>query len=112
MIRFECDWCQNVKTADEVWLLGLAAEVVGATTARREVTILSGWNPETALASLAVHFCSEECKADYMATLFDQAPDLTKESNRRVTASSKAGNRKSVNSKSKARTSARKRSAA
>jgi hypothetical protein len=103
MIRFECDWCQNLKAADDVWILGLAAEAVGATTARREVTILSAWNRETALAPLAVHFCSEECKGNYMATLFDQqARGFTRSSSK---------TRKSATRK-RARTSARKKPAA
>ena len=77
MIRFDCDWCRRTKASDEIWLLGLAAEAVGVTAARREITILPAWNRETAVHPLAVHFCCEECKDDYMARLFNHAPALS-----------------------------------
>lgn len=76
MIRFDCDWCRRTKASDEIWILGLAAESVGVTAARCEITILPTWNRDTALHPLAVHFCCVECKDDYMARLFDDKPDL------------------------------------
>jgi hypothetical protein len=76
MIRFDCDWCRRTKASDEIWILGLAAEAVGFTAASREITILPVWKLETAVHPLAVHFCSEECKDDYMARLFDEEPAL------------------------------------
>ncbi len=76
MICFDCDWCGRTKAANEVWILGLAAEAVGITAARREVTILPAWNRDTAVHPLAVHFCSEECKNDYMARLFGNEPAM------------------------------------
>ncbi|HVO64485.1 MAG TPA: hypothetical protein VMT53_26430 [Terriglobales bacterium] len=76
MIRFDCDWCRRTKAADEIWILGLAAEAVGVTAARREITILPAWNRDTAVHPLAVHFCCEECKVDYMAQLFNDRPAL------------------------------------
>lgn len=76
MIRFECDWCRRIKASDEIWIPGLAAESVGVTAARREITILPVWKRETAVHPLAVHFCSEECKHDYMAHLFNEKPTL------------------------------------
>jgi hypothetical protein len=50
--------------------VGVAAEAVGVTSARREVTIQSEWDSATAVHPLAVHFCSIECKDEYMARLF------------------------------------------
>ncbi len=76
MIRFDCDWCRRTKASDEIWILGLAAESVGVTAARREITILPIWNRDTAVHPLAVHFCCVECKEDYMARLFNDKPDL------------------------------------
>jgi hypothetical protein len=70
MIEFVCDNCSSVKQPDEAWIAGLAAEAVGAVSARREVTIQSAWNRTTALHPLAVHFCSVQCKDEYMARLF------------------------------------------
>lgn len=76
MIRFDCDWCRRTKASDEIWILGLAAESVGVTAARREITILPTWNRDTAVHPLAVHFCCVECKDDYMAQLFNDQPKL------------------------------------
>ncbi len=70
MIQYVCDTCSVVKSAGEVWLVGLAADAVGVTSARREVTIQSDWDRTTAVHPLAVHFCSIECKDEYMARLF------------------------------------------
>ena len=70
MIQFVCDNCSAVKQPDEVWIAGQAAEAVGAVSARREVTIQSAWNRTTALQPLAVHFCSIQCKDEYMIRLF------------------------------------------
>jgi hypothetical protein len=70
MIKFSCDSCQAVKAPDEIWILGLAAEAVGFTAARREVNILSGWDYANAVHPLAVHFCSESCKENYIDKLF------------------------------------------
>ena len=70
MIEFLCDSCVRVKDPGATWILGLAAEAVGVTAARREVTILPTWNREQAVHPLAVHFCSEECKENYIEKLF------------------------------------------
>lgn len=70
MIEFLCDSCTRAKDPNEPWILGLAAEAVGITAARREVTILPNWNREQAVHPLAVHFCSEECKENYIEKLF------------------------------------------
>ena len=70
MVRFVCDTCSAVKEADETWILGLAAESVGVRAARREVTIVSGWDRERAVDPLAVHFCSLQCKTNYMERFF------------------------------------------
>jgi hypothetical protein len=70
MIQFVCDTCSAVKQPHEVWIAGVAAEAVGAVSARREVNILSAWDRTTALHPFAVHFCSIQCKDEYMARLF------------------------------------------
>jgi hypothetical protein len=82
MIQFACDACRRIKAAKEIWLVGLAAETVGVTAARREVTILPVWDSEQAVHRLAVHFCSERCKDKYVAKLFEQK-DSVVESGRR-----------------------------
>ena len=77
MIQFVCDSCGRVKEPSETWIVGIAAEAVGMTAARREVTIKSDWDRVTAVHPLAVHFCSVKCKDDYMAELF--APEASSE---------------------------------
>jgi hypothetical protein len=70
MLQFVCDSCSAVKQPGEAWILGHAGEAVGVTTATREVNILSGWDAASAVHPLAVHFCSVQCKEDYIAELF------------------------------------------
>jgi len=72
MLQFVCDYCSRVKQAGETWITGLAAENVGTQAARREVVIDPVWRRERAVLPLAVHFCSLECKDNYLAKLFDQ----------------------------------------
>lgn len=50
----------------------MAAENVGTQAARREAVIDPGWRYERAVLPLAVHFCSVECKNNYLAKLFDR----------------------------------------
>ena len=77
MIEYVCDTCSAMKKAKETWIVGLAAEAVGVTSARREANIESAWSRETAVHPLAVHFCSIQCKDEYMARLF--APEAAVE---------------------------------
>lgn len=74
MVRYECDFCHRLKGNDEAWILGFAAENIGLTAARREVTILPHWDESRAAAYLAVHFCCERCRQNYMKNLFGEAP--------------------------------------
>lgn len=54
----------------------MAAENIGTKAARREVIIDPAWRYERAVAPLAVHFCSLDCKDSYMAQLFDKPASL------------------------------------
>jgi len=76
MLQFVCDYCQNVKQPREVWINGIAAENVGTQAARREVIVDPTWRYERAVAPFAVHFCSVECKDNYLAELFRQPATL------------------------------------
>ena len=78
MVQFICDSCGSVKETSDVWVLGLAAEAIGATSASREVNILSGWDRPNAVHPLAVHFCCLECEDDYVARLFSPEPVVEK----------------------------------
>jgi hypothetical protein len=75
MVRFECESCGRLKGEGEVWVLGFAAENIGVTSARREISIASSWDRPRAVESLAVHFCCDECRAAYMNALFGEIPD-------------------------------------
>jgi hypothetical protein len=74
MVRYECDYCHRLKDGDETWILGFAAENIGVTAARREVTILPQWDEARAVDYLAVHFCCDECRQNYMSTIFGEEP--------------------------------------
>lgn len=76
MLQFVCDYCGNRKQPGETWISGMAAENVGTKAARREVIIDPAWRYERAVAPLAVHFCSLDCKDSYMAELFDKPAAL------------------------------------
>ena len=71
MVAFICDSCGKMKKPEQDWILGLAAENVGAVSARREVNILSRWAEAQAVHPLAVHFCSARCKDKYLKKMFD-----------------------------------------
>ena len=77
MVRYECDFCHRLKDKGEVWILGFAAENIGVTAARREVSILPQWDEARAVDYLAVHFCCEQCRQNYMANLFGAEPAET-----------------------------------
>lgn len=74
MLRYECDFCRRLKVKDEAWILGFAAENIGVTAARREITILPQWDEARAVDYLAVHFCCEQCRQNYVANLFGEEP--------------------------------------
>ncbi len=77
MVQFVCDSCSAVREDDQPWILGIAAEALGVTAARRELTVFPTWDWNGAVHPLAVHFCSLECKNKYMERLFgpDSRPD-------------------------------------
>ena len=76
MLQFVCDYCEVIKQRGETWINGVAVENVGTQAARREVVIDPAWRYERAILPLAVHFCSVDCKARYLAELFQKPPAL------------------------------------
>lgn len=76
MLQFVCDYCENVKKPGETWINGIAAENVGTQAARREVIIDPAWRRERAVLPFAVHFCSLDCKDNYLAELFNKPTAL------------------------------------
>lgn len=75
MVRFQCESCGRLKGDGEIWILGFAAENIGVTSARREISIASSWDRPRAAEPLAVHFCSDECRSAYMSALFGDSPE-------------------------------------
>ena len=84
MVRYECDGCGVIKKNGEPWILGFAAENIGVTASRREVTISDAWDDQSSREWLAVHFCSDECRSDYMGRLFSEAPATQKGTTKRM----------------------------
>jgi hypothetical protein len=76
MLQFSCDYCGTLKKPRETWINGVAAENVGTQAARREVVIDPAWRRERSLLPLAVHFCSVECKDNYLSELFNRPASL------------------------------------
>lgn len=74
MLRYECDFCHRMKKNSETWILGFAAENIGITAARREVTILPKWDDVRAVDYLAVHLCCDQCRQNYIAGIFGEEP--------------------------------------
>ena len=74
MLQYACDFCGNIKGPRETWLLGLAAESVGPSSAHRTVTMAIAWDEDRAVDPLAVHFCSIKCKENYIKSLFNREP--------------------------------------
>jgi hypothetical protein len=74
MLRYECDFCHRLKKKGETWIMGFAAENIGVTAARREVTILPKWDEVRAVDYLAVHFCCDQCRQNYIAGIFGEEP--------------------------------------
>lgn len=70
MLQYVCDNCGAVKGESEEWVLGFAAERLGISEARREITIAPRWDENRAVQWFAVHFCSIECKDEYIDRLF------------------------------------------
>ena len=74
MLRYECDFCHRLKEKNEAWIMGFAAENIGVTAARREVTILPKWDETRSVDYLAVHFCCDQCRQNYIAGIFGEEP--------------------------------------
>src|SRR5262249_16067479 len=75
MVRFECETCKRLKDPNEASILGFAAENIGVISARREIEIAETWDPRRACETLAVHFCSDRCRALYMGAQFGETPE-------------------------------------
>lgn len=87
MLQYACEWCHRIKRSGDGWILGFASEKVGATSARREITIAAQWSERWARHPLAVHFCSDKHKQQFVRALFDGAPSARTQVRRRTASS-------------------------
>jgi hypothetical protein len=85
LLQYVCEWCKRTKKDGEEWILGFAAEKVGPASARREITIIADWSERWASHRLAVHFCSEKHKENFIRALFE-VPSLPRHQRTRRTA--------------------------
>jgi hypothetical protein len=85
LLQYVCEWCSRGKKRGDRWILGFAAEKVGPTSARREMTVAGDWSEKWAAHPLAVHFCSEKHKEKYVRALFEVATASQPQSRRRTT---------------------------
>ncbi|GAC1652829.1 MAG: hypothetical protein NVS9B15_13410 [Acidobacteriaceae bacterium] len=66
MINVICDSCDVKRKAGEEWVLGYDIESVSPNGVRRAITFLDRWDPRRMDELGAIHFCSLECKSDYL----------------------------------------------
>lgn len=71
MVKITCDTCRAVKPGDaklhrEEWILGYDIESKSARSLQRAIRFLDRWDDRRIMELGAIHFCSTQCKEDYM----------------------------------------------
>lgn len=71
MVKITCDTCRAVKPNDgkfhrEEWVLGYDIESKTARSLQRAIRFLDRWDDRRILELGAIHFCSIQCKDDYV----------------------------------------------
>ena len=66
MISVTCDTCGTARQPGEEWVLGYDLESVSPSGVRRAITFLDHWDARRIDELGAIHFCSLECKNDYL----------------------------------------------
>lgn len=71
MVRITCDTCKAVKPTNgklhyEEWILGYDIESKSARSLQRAIRFLDRWDHRRIVELGAIHFCSVECKEEYM----------------------------------------------
>ena len=67
MLKVICDTCEAERQPGEEWVLGYDIESVSANGVRRAITFLDHWDARRMDELGSIHFCSLECKDDYLA---------------------------------------------
>lgn len=72
MVTIKCDSCGAVKPTDftrpgREWILGYDLEIESPWRLQRSVRFLDKWDDRRVLELGSIHFCSEDCKGEYVA---------------------------------------------
>lgn len=72
MVTIKCDSCGAIKPNDltrpgREWILGYDLEIESPYRLQRSVRFLDRWDDRRVLELGAIHFCSEDCKEEYIA---------------------------------------------
>jgi len=72
MVTIKCDICGAVKPTSNTkphkdWILGYDVEIESPWRLQRSVRFLDKWDDRRVLELGAIHFCSEDCKEEYIA---------------------------------------------
>ena len=67
MVTITCDICGAKKTPREEWVLGYDLEFESPRSLRRAVTFLDRWDDRRIVELGAIHFCSLQCRDEYIA---------------------------------------------
>ena len=66
MVTITCDTCKAAKKPEEEWVLGYDIETISPNGVRRAITFLDRWDSRRITELGSIHFCSLECKNDYI----------------------------------------------
>jgi hypothetical protein len=67
MVKVICDKCGVERQRGEEWVLGYDIESVSPSGVRRAITFLDRWDPRRIDELGTIHFCSLQCKNEYLA---------------------------------------------
>ena len=71
MVKITCDICRAVKPTnerlrDKEWVLGYDIESKSERSLQRAIRFLDRWDDRRIMDLGAIHFCSVECKEEYL----------------------------------------------
>jgi len=71
MVKITCDICRAVKPMNERlresgWILGYDIESKSERSLQRAIRFLDRWDDRRIMELGAIHFCSVECKEEYL----------------------------------------------
>lgn len=67
MVKVYCDQCEVERQPGEEWVLGYDIEAVSPSGVRRAITFLDHWDSRRMDELGAIHFCSLQCRDEYVA---------------------------------------------